>query len=277
MGLRMGATLGGWKLVRPPGRSRRSAISGRSPNNKQRGSIVNNDWLEFTPRLTRREALGAMLATTGATALAAESQRTSGLGLVIYDCAIRRKWLQQRDPKFDLFEPLTFLKHCREAGAGGMQASLGFLEAARVTALRNFADDHKLFIDGIVNPPQDEAELSRFEAEIRTVAEVGVQAVRTVVMPGRRYEQFTSLAELREAEAKAVKMLELAAPIVTKHRVRLAVENHKDRGTLSACQRLSAGHQHASRCPPQPSVCRCSANEIERRTNALPASTRSQS
>jgi sugar phosphate isomerase/epimerase len=55
-----------------------------------------------------------------------------------------------------------------------------------------------------------------------------VQAVRTVVMPGRRYEQFKSLAEVREAEAKALKMLELAVPIVTRHRVRLAVENHKD-------------------------------------------------
>lgn len=190
---------------------------------------MNGDTLKLAPRVTRREALGAMLATmTGAAALAAESRRTCGLGLVIYDCAIRRKWLQQCDPKSDLFEPLTFLKHCRTVGAGGMQASLGVLEAARVKALRDFADEHKLFIDGIVNPPKDEADLSRFEAEIRTAAEVGVQAVRTVVMPGRRYEQFKSLTEVREAEAKARRMLELAAPIVTRHRVRLAVENHKD-------------------------------------------------
>jgi sugar phosphate isomerase/epimerase len=141
---------------------------------------------------------------------------------------MRRKWLQQRDPKFDLFEPLTFLKHCLTVGAGGMQASLGVLDAARVTGLRDFAGEHKLFIDGIVNPPKDDGDLARFEAEIRSAAEVGVQAVRTVVMPGRRYEQFKSLAEVREAEAKALRMLELAVPIVTKHRVRLAVENHKD-------------------------------------------------
>ncbi len=167
---------------------------------------------------------------TGAWRLAAkdDSSTKSSMGLVIYDCAIRRKWMQQRDAKFDLFEPLTFLKHCREIGAGGMQASLGVLDAARVTALREFAAEHELFIDGIVNPPKDDADRARFEAEIRTAAEVGVQAVRTVVMPGRRYEQFKSLAEVREAESKAVKMLELAAPIVTKHRVRLAVENHKD-------------------------------------------------
>jgi len=102
------------------------------------------------------------------------------------------------------------------------------LDAARVKSLKELAAEHSLSIDGIVNPPKDDADLARFEAEIRTASDVGVQAVRTVVMPGRRYEQFKSLAEVREAEAKALRMLELAVPIVTKHRVRLAVENHKD-------------------------------------------------
>jgi sugar phosphate isomerase/epimerase len=190
---------------------------------------MKNDRLDADPTLTRRAAMGALIvAAAGAATMAAENRPTTGLGLVAYNCAFRRKWMQQRDPKFDLFEPLTFLKHCRDVGAGGMQTSLGVLDAARVKSLRDFADEQKLFIDGIVNPPKDDADLARFEAEIRTAAEVGVQAVRTVVMPGRRYEQFKSLAEVREAEAKAVKMLELAAPIVTKHRVKLAVENHKD-------------------------------------------------
>jgi len=71
-------------------------------------------------------------------------------------------------------------------------------------------------------------DLGRFEAEIRMAAEVGALAVRTVIMPGRRYEQFKSLAEFKEFETRGRQMLERAAPIVTKHRVRLAVENHKD-------------------------------------------------
>jgi sugar phosphate isomerase/epimerase len=187
--------------------------------------------------LTRRDMLGQLASAAAAGILtsslqrpakAAETPSKTSLGLVAYDCAIRRKWLQQREPKFDLFEPLTFLKHCHSVGAGGMQVSLGVLEAARVKGLREFAAEHKLCIDGIVNPPKNDGDLARFEAEIRTAAEVGVQAVRTVVMPGRRYEQFKSLAEVREAEANAIRMLELAAPIVTKHRVKLAVENHKD-------------------------------------------------
>jgi sugar phosphate isomerase/epimerase len=190
---------------------------------------MKNDRLNANPTLTRRAAMGAMIvAAAGAATMAAENRPTTGLGLVSYNCAFRRKWMQQHDPKFDLFEPLTFLKHCHGVGAGGMQTSLDVLDAVRVKSLRDFAEEQNLFIDGIVNPPKNESDLARFEAEIRTAAEVGVQAVRTVVMPGRRYEQFKSLAEVREAEAKAVKMLEIAAPIVTKHRVKLAVENHKD-------------------------------------------------
>jgi sugar phosphate isomerase/epimerase len=190
---------------------------------------MTDDSQKVCSTMTRRTALGAIAAATlGSVVMATETLQRSRLGLVAFNCAIRRKWMQQRDPKFDLFEPLTFLKHCLSVGAGGMQVSLGVLDVARVKSLKEFAAEHSLCIDGIVNPPKDETDLARFGAEIRTASEVGVQAVRTVVMPGRRYEQFKSLAEVREAEAKALRMLELAVPIVTKHRVRLAVENHKD-------------------------------------------------
>lgn len=196
--------------------------------NKHKDDLMNDDRLEAYPTMSRRAALGAIAATMTSVVFATETPQRSRLGLVAYNCGIRRKWMQQRDEKFDLFEPLKFLKHCHSIGAGGMQTSLGVLDAARVKSLKEFAAEHSLCVDGIVNPPKDDGDLARFEAEIRTASEVGVQAVRTVVMPGRRYEQFKSLAEIREAEAKALKMLELAAPIVTKHRVKLAVENHKD-------------------------------------------------
>jgi len=202
-------------------------------------------------RIDRRAAIGWMAAAAaalassplGGRALASQPPPRSTLGLVAYCCSHRRQAMRASDPDFDLFEPLTFLRHCHDVGAAGMQASLGVLDAVSVRTLRDFADEHNLFIDGIVNPPRDDGDLLRFEAEIRTAGDAGALAVRTVVMPGRRYEQFKSLAEVRQAEANAVKMLELAAPIVTKHRVRLAVENHKDQRIderLALYQRLSS-------------------------------------
>ncbi len=124
-----------------------------------------------------------LVATSGVGVLAANSRQTSRMGLVAYNCAIRRKWLQQREPSLDLFEPLTFLKHCRELGAGGMQTSLGVLDApgSERTRLRRATPTvhrrHRQSAEGRCG-------LVTFEAEIRTAAEVGVQGVRTVVMRG---------------------------------------------------------------------------------------------
>jgi sugar phosphate isomerase/epimerase len=181
---------------------------------------------------TRREMLqlaGAAVAVSCVpTAAWADERPRSSLGLVAYNLGLRRKQLSQSVPAVDLFEPLALLKHAQKLGAGGLQASLGVMDAAQVRALRDHAERHELCLDGIVSPPKDDADLSRFEAEIRTAAEVGALAVRTVVMPGRRYEQFHSAAEVREARERGRKMLELARPVVEKHRVRLAVENHKD-------------------------------------------------
>ena len=144
----------------------------------------------------------------------------TGMGLVIYDCNLRRRWMRKREADFDLFEPLTFLKHCHSLGAGGMQASLGVMDSGEVRRLRDFAEQHDLFIDAIIKPPKDRDDVSRFEAEVMTAKAVKVQAARTTIIPGRRYERFKTLAEFREFEARGQKMLERAAPVVEKHRIR---------------------------------------------------------
>ncbi|MCG6156364.1 sugar phosphate isomerase/epimerase family protein [Rubinisphaera margarita] len=190
-----------------------------------------NDQLFINRRAALRQ-LGAIAAcatvTSAYAGASAESAMRTGMGLVIYDCTLRRSWMRQQEPDFDLFNPLNFLKHCHSLGAGGMQADLGVLKPGDVDELRKFAGQHGLFIDAIVKPPKDEADLGRFEAEIRTAREVGVQAARTTIIPGRRYERFKTLEEFREFEKRGREMLERAAPVVEKHRVPFAVENHKD-------------------------------------------------
>lgn len=157
-----------------------------------------------------------------------DSSAKTGMGFVVYCRNIRRRWLKRVDSKTELFEPLAFLQHCRDSGAGGMQIRLGSLNAKQIETLREFAEKHELFIDAVVTPPSDDRDIERFESEIKVAVAVGVQAARTVIMPGRRYEQFSTLAEFREFEERGRQKLKRAAPIVQKHRVKLAVENHKD-------------------------------------------------
>ena len=185
--------------------------------------------------LTRRELLTRIgtaaalpLAFGSLPAFAEEAPARSSMGLVIYDCGLRRKWLQQQKPDFDLYQPLTFLKHCRSLGAGGMQARLGIMEPAAIRELRELAEANSLYIEAIVSPPGSDEELGRFEREIQTAVDAGARAARTVIIPGRRYERFQTLEEFKIFEARGIKMLERGASVVEKHRLPLAVENHKD-------------------------------------------------
>ncbi|MBN2474483.1 MAG: sugar phosphate isomerase/epimerase [Pirellulales bacterium] len=184
--------------------------------------------------MNRREALGAMAA-----AAAAMGQRTTparadaapartALGLVVYCCRLRRDHLRRVDPRDDLNRPSRFLQHCRQLGAGGMQIGLGVLEADAAGALRRDAETAGLYIEAMVNLPGEAKDVERFDAAMRTAKAAGARAARATIMPGRRYEYFESLRRFREVDARGRRALELAAPIAEKHRLPLAIENHKD-------------------------------------------------
>jgi sugar phosphate isomerase/epimerase len=167
-----------------------------------------------------------------------ESQPQTGQGVVIYCRGLLEQAQKRRDPKANLFEPFTFLEHCRQLGAGGIQVPLGIREEAYARRLRQRAAECGMFIEGSLAAPAGAADLERFEAEIRTASLAGAAAVRTVVMPGRRYEQFESVQRFRQAARQARSSLELAAPVVARHGVRLAVENHKDFRTAEQIELL---------------------------------------
>ena len=152
----------------------------------------------------------------------------SAMGLVIYDCNLRQRWLKKSNPSFDLFSPLNFLTHCNQVGAGGMQARLGELTPQEIQQLRSYSEQHDLYIEAIVSPPKSKKETNRFKSEIQTAIEVGALSARTTIMPGRRYEQFKTLAEFKEFEQRGKRMLQIAAPIAERLRFPIAVENHKD-------------------------------------------------
>ena len=184
--------------------------------------------------MNRREALQLIAAGTSLSVLPAlhalgrEVPPSTGLGLVIYCCQFRRKELANATPAINLFEPKLFLEQCVSLGAGGMQIRLGVMDDAAAAELREQAETSGKYIEAIVAVPKDDADVDRFEAEIRTAAAVGAKAVRTTIIPGRRYEYFDSLKKFREFEARGRRALERAVPIVERHRVSLAVENHKD-------------------------------------------------
>ena len=105
---------------------------------------------------------------------------------------------------------------------------LGVRDEAYTRTLREKAEQSGMFVEGIVSPPSGPADVERFDAQLATAQRAGAAVVRTVILPGRRYEFFESAAQFREFAERGRRALELAEPVAAKHRVRLAVENHKD-------------------------------------------------
>jgi sugar phosphate isomerase/epimerase len=209
-------------------------------------------------RLSRRTFLaGTTMAAVAAARAAAATGRTeadgprTGAGVCTHSYAIRPRNERQKkvDPAARLTDPLVFLRHCARLGAGGVQIGLGIRDAAYVKALRASAEAWGTFIQGIAGLPFEEKDADRFDAELRTACEAGASVVRTVMMPGRRYEQFKTLEEFRTFAARGRRGLERAEPIARRHGVHLALENHKDQRIEERLAVLEAiGSEHVGMC-----------------------------
>jgi 3-oxoisoapionate decarboxylase len=195
---------------------------------------------------TRREMLAAGLAAVVAPGtVRAREHDAATLGLVIHSFPVRSAGDRNRDPKERFADPIRFLEYARSLGARGVQVGIGAREVAYADDLRARAEAASMDLEGIVSPPRDESDLARFEAEIRTARRAGAVVVRTAMLSGRRYETFDSLAGFRRFADRAANSLALAAPIVVRHGVRLAVENHKDwraDDLIAMLKRLGSDH-----------------------------------
>ncbi len=157
-----------------------------------------------------------------------EPDRRTAMGIVMYDCGLRRQWMQKQRDGIDLFSPLIFMQHCHSLGAGGAQVALRDLAPEDCQVLRRFVSDHDLYLETIVSPPKDRDDLRRFDAEMRAARDAGALAARTVIIPGRRYEYFETYESFKESARRGHAMVEMALPVVEKYGVPLAIENHKD-------------------------------------------------
>lgn len=145
------------------------------------------------------------------------------LGIVIHSYGIRRS---HRPSGFA--DPLVFLDYCRKLGAQGVQVSLGRGDDRFVEQVRKAAETSGMYLEGIVGLPRSDADVARFNDELRTAKECGATVLRTVMLSGRRYETFDSADAFQKFAERSWQSLVLAKPVAEKHNVRLAVENHKD-------------------------------------------------
>jgi len=187
----------------------------------------------------RREALLSITGAAAAVVLskpvwaqASPESKSGRLGICTDSYALRFRASRDGGQDKERFaEPLGFLDHCHRLGAGGIQMNIGPQYEGYAVRLRRQAETYGMFVEGSAGLPKDQSDLERFEAEVVASKNSGVTVIR-VLFPsrgtGRRYEAFNTAAEFHEACERGRRMLELAEPVATRHKVRLALENHKD-------------------------------------------------
>lgn len=163
-----------------------------------------------------------------ATAAHAGAKPRTSLGILTY-CFNLAQAERSRVPGVpDFRDPVAFVTEAARIGASAVQLSFGVRDADYITRLRNAAAENGVALEGTLPLPKTDLDISRFEAEIKTLRELGVKIARTVLFPGRRYEDLKTLAAYKEAASSARAQLRRAEPIARAAGVKLAVENHKD-------------------------------------------------
>ncbi|GAA4454817.1 hypothetical protein GCM10023189_21790 [Nibrella saemangeumensis] len=181
-------------------------------------------------RLDRRSFL--QKASLGAMALSfptmPEFLKDKPMGIVVHSYGSRwnSKTPSSNYPAFT--NAIDLIEHCHQIGAGGAQVVVGNWTADFARKVRERREKLGLYLEGSIGVPKNAGDVSRFEQDVLNAKEAGATILRTVCSSGRRYESYHSAEAFQTLKKNALASLQLAEPVLKKHKVRLAVENHKD-------------------------------------------------
>ncbi|MBI3880509.1 MAG: TIM barrel protein [Verrucomicrobia bacterium] len=180
-------------------------------------------------RLARRAFLGALPALAVARSVfAAAGAKDARLGLAAFSCHQHWKAVRTKEPDVKFADARSFYDYARTLGGDGVQTSVRENDTAFAESLRAHVEKTGGYFEGDLTLPQVDGKLATFEREVVLTRAAGATVARSTFTGARRYEGFKSLAEFREFQRKAEARLAAALPILEKHRLKLALENHKD-------------------------------------------------
>src|SRR5258706_5025658 len=153
-------------------------------------------------------------------------------------------WQAARERRSDaqFSNALEFLDYCHGLGAGGVQVTIASRDLNEAAKIRAKTEAYGMYFEGQLSMPKDDADTARFEDDVRVAKEGGAAVLRTAFLSGRRYETFQSAQAFQQFRDSSWKSLVRAEPILKRHRMRLAIENHKDwlvPGVLENLSRIS--------------------------------------
>jgi len=123
-------------------------------------------------------------------------------------------------------QPADLVDLCHHFGLGGVETRLPPNDAEGVKALRQKVDAYNMRLILDTPLPRDAADVERFDAAVKGCKDAGAISLHAA-MTQRRYEEFDNLAAFKTRFEQCRRQIELAEPVLRKHRLRLGIENHK--------------------------------------------------
>jgi len=119
-----------------------------------------------------------------------------------------------------------FLDYCHSLGLGGAEMGTPPTDPAQISSFKDKMQSYNMFVTFDIPLPRTEADVEHFDTLVKAAGDVGAYGLHAALTQ-RRYEQFNTLAEFQKSFETNQQMVALAEPVLRKHRVRLALENHK--------------------------------------------------
>ena len=157
------------------------------------------------------------------------------ISLCTFSCHQHWQAVQKNLPGTKFHDAVSFFDYARGLGAEGVQTAVRTAVQAKTIRTKVEAGG---YYEGDVHLPKNEIEVDVFNKDVQLVREAGGTVARAVLTGIRRYEGFKSLAAFNEFRAQCLKTLQLSEPVLKKHGVRLALENHKDQLTTELIEML---------------------------------------
>jgi len=179
--------------------------------------------------MKRREFIATAAALNAAvTYLTAANVRSSSIGICTFSCNLQWQAVRQNKGNTAFDDASSFYDYVRGLGAQAVQTSFRDLDPQRLSALLAKSENDGIGLEGDIRLPKSSTELETFEHEVKWTRQTGATVARATLMGGRRYEVFHKFEDFHDFYRDAKKRLEMVEPILAKHGLKLAIENHKD-------------------------------------------------
>jgi sugar phosphate isomerase/epimerase len=145
-------------------------------------------------------------------------------------------------PSFDMVE------HCHTLGMSGIETARPPATGEAQKALREKLEAYGMRVIFNVPLPRRKEDLDAFDTGVKSAKDCGAIALHAALTQ-RRYEQFDTFDAFKKSFEQNQASVALAEPVLRKHRLRLAIENHKGwRAAEQAAWMKRVGSEYVGVC-----------------------------